>query len=252
MPSAERATDEPATRRSLLRRWAIVVVLGAVALTLIWAAGAKVRVDEGASALQRDGVAAEGRIVAVDAQRAGRARVADGSVEVAFEAEGQPRQAAVYVGTAVPAYHADQPVQVVYDASDPNRVELQGVTTSGRGLPAVPALLAGGLLGAMAFVAGRHAHRIRRVLRAEPWHEVASSLEQVPQSFGLRQGSRTRVVLETMAGPVTVEPVGLNRVDPGFAPQALCAGTAGRHVVLAAPGGGHVVLAKRVAVSPDR
>ena len=250
MPTPDRAIDEGATRRSLRRRWAVVIGLAVVALGLAASAGARVRVDEGASVLQRDGRVADGTIVEVDAERVGRARVADGSVQVRFEADGQAHQSAVYVGTAVPAYHADQDVQVVYDPADLNRVELRGVTTAGRGLPATPALALGALFAAMAFVAGRHVVLIRHVLRREPWRTVASSLVQVPQSIGLRQGSRTRVVLETMAGPVTVEPVGLNRVDPGFAPEVRCAGTAGPHVVLAAPGGGHVVLARPVRVSP--
>jgi hypothetical protein len=135
-------------------------------------------------------------------------------------------------------------VRVVYDASDPTRVELLGVGGSRGGVPVLVPLALGTMLAGMAFVAGRHARRIGRVVRNHPWRPVRSRLVYVPQTFGFRQYSRTLVVLETPGGAVTVEPVGLGRVDPTFEPEALLAGLGTATMVLAAPGGGHVVAVR--------
>jgi hypothetical protein len=238
------AINLPATRRSLRRRWLVVVALAVVAAALLALAGWKAHSDARSVALQRDGVQADATVQAVLARPTGRGQIPDGSVVVRFEAD-QPRESTIYVGGAVTDFQAGQPVTVVYDPSDPTRVELLGVKTSGPGVPVVPPLAGGLLLLAMALVAGRHAWRIGRVVRREAWQIVASRLVQVPQTFAFRQGSRTLVVLETAGGEVTVEPTGLSRVDPTFAPEACVAGLDARTTVLAARGGGHVIAVRR-------
>jgi hypothetical protein len=168
-------------------------------------------------------------------------------VVVRFDAAGQAEQQPIYVAGAVADYHQDQAVQVVYDASNPARVQLVGVVVSNRGLPAVIPFLGGLLLAAMALVAGRHTLFVWRVVRNSPWRSVDARLVQVPQSVGMRQGSRSVLVLDTPDGPLPVEPVGLSRVDPSFEPQTWLAGFGTRTMVVGAPGGRHVV-----AVRPRR
>jgi hypothetical protein len=239
------AITVPATRRSLRRRWLIALALAMTAAGLLALAGWKANAHARASALQHDGVRTDATIVAVLATPVGRGRVPDGSVRIRFDAANQSLESSVYVGGAVVDYRPEQEVQVVYDPSDPRRVELLGVTTFGPGVPVVPPLAAGVLLAAMALVAGKHARQIGRVVRKEQWQPVKSQLVQVPQSFGFRQGSRTLLVLETPGGAVTVEPVGLSRVDPTFSPEAWVAGLDAAPMVLAAPGGSHLVPVRR-------
>jgi hypothetical protein len=154
MPLLGVAVTAPATRRSLQRRWLVVGALAVAGLALLLAAALRARSDVHAVALQHDGATAGATVVAVDAQPTGRGRSPDGSVVVRFDAAGQSRDASVYVGGAVARYQVGQQVTVVYDPADSTRVELQGITTAGRGIAIVPALVIGALLAAMAVVAG--------------------------------------------------------------------------------------------------
>jgi hypothetical protein len=221
------------------------------AASLLSLTARRVHADNRASALQRRGVQADATVVAVDAQPVGRGQTLQGSVRLRFQAGGQTREATVYVGRAVGQYQPNQQVRVVYDPSDPMRVALLGKPGSARGVPPAALLGAAALLTAMALAAGRHVRQISHLVHHEPWQVVRSQLVQVPQSFGFRQGSRTLVVLDTPSGGLTVEPIGLSRVDARFAPQAWVVGLdAGTTVdtgtiVLAAPGGGHLVAVRR-------
>ncbi len=107
--------------------------------------------------------------------------------------------------------------------------------------------LAVGLLTVMALVAGRRTVTIRRTLRHEGWLFVRSRLIDDPATDGYRGRSRACVILDTPGGEPMVEPVGLNRVDPSFAPELWTCGLGTRHrtLVLAPPGGGHVVAVRR-------
>jgi hypothetical protein len=227
-----------------------VVFLFVAACGLFVMAGWTVRSDNRARSLQREGVRTEATIVAVDARPVGRGRFLDGSVRVRFAASGQSQERSVYVGKSVGDYQLNQQVTVVYDDSNPAHVELLGVTMSGRGVPLVLALAGAVLLAGMAIVAARHVRHIALVVRHEPWEAVRSRLVRVPLTFGLRRGSRVLVELETSSGPVTVEPIGLSRVDARFAPEAWVAGLGTKTMVLAAPGGGHVVPVRRLTGPP--
>ncbi len=244
------AMRTPATRRSLRRRWLIVAAVALAAAAVLVVAGMARRADTRAAALQHDGTRAPATVVSVDNTPFGRARLADGPVEVSFEAAGQSRQATVDVGGAVDAYTAGQAVDVVYDPADPGRVELVGVPPQRRGVPVAPPLILGVLLAAMAAVAGRHAAQIAHVLRHEGWLFVRSRLARDARTAGLRQRARTLVIVDTPGGPLTVEPLGLSRVDPGFAPEVWIAGLGARTLVLATPGGGHVVGVRRRGPGP--
>ena len=95
-----------------------------------------------------------------------------------------------------------------------------------------------------ATIAGRRAGRIARVLAHEPWRPVPSQLQAFRQDLGFRVGSAQTVVIEGSAGTVAVEPEGLARTDPSYAPEAWIAGPRSGALVLAAPGGGRVVAVR--------
>jgi hypothetical protein len=221
--------------------------------------------------LNQHGEQADAIVTEVDRRTVGRARTADGSVRVRFEPAAPSRSGAppdgssgadageipakvvtevdavVDVGAAVAERTVGETVRIVYDPSDPSRVALVGIDRPRRGLPAVVALGLGSVLGVMAALARRRAWRIGRVVRREPWWPLGSRLVQVPQSVGVRAGSRTLVVLDAPLGSLVVEPVGLGRLDPTFAPEAWAAGLDGPVTVLAAPAGGHVLEVRRVS-----
>jgi len=92
----------------------------------------------------------------------------------------------------------------------------------------------------------RHAREMDALRRAgDPWQPVPSRLVQRAQSVGFRQGSRTLVVLSLPSGDLSVEPIGLGRVNPTFEPEAWVAGVDRRTMALAAPGGGSVIAVHR-------
>src|SRR6185312_16341599 len=169
-----------------------------------------------------------------DAQLVGRGNIPNGSVVVRFDVDGQSVEEPIYVGGKVTDFQRDQAVTVVYEDDEPSRAELLGIVTRGPGLPVVPALIGGVLLGGMALVAFRHALLIHRAIRHDPWQPVPSRLVQRAQSVGFRQGSRTLVVLSLPGGEVSVEPIGLGRVNPTFEPEAWVAGVDRRTMALAA------------------
>jgi len=244
MAPVDLARSAPATRRSLTRRWAIVGALVLLAVASFGAAAWVASQDAQARRLQHEGERADGVVVVVDAQLVGRGNIPNGSVVVRFDADGQTLEQSIYVGGKVTQYQRDQAVTVVYDDADPTRVELLGVVTRGPGLPVVPPLVVGVVVLGMAVVAGRHALQIRSALRRGPWEPLPSQLVQQVQSVGYRQGSRTRVVLTAADGPLTVDPIGLGRVNPTFEPEAWVAGRGRRTMALAAPGGGSVVAVR--------
>ena len=87
---------------------------------------------------------------------------------------------------------------------------------------------------------------MRRILASHPWTPVPARIEQVPAGGGRLPGMRIVVRLDTSAGPRTMETVGFNRVDPGSEPEAWMAGPSEGRVVLAVPGGGHLVYLRPV------
>jgi hypothetical protein len=244
VPSPELASVASATRRSLLRRWLIVAALAGSAVALFVLAGWVVGQDAQARRLQDSGERAPGTVLAIDAQLVGRGNIPNGSVIVRFEVDGTPRDSSIFVGNAVTDYQRDQIVTVVYDDTDPSRVELLGVVTRGPGVPVVPPLGLGVLSLGMAIVTGRRAWKIHRAVRRGPWLAVPSRVVQVAGESGRRQGTRTLVVVETRDGELTVEPLGLGRVTPDFEPEAWIAGLDRPTMALAVPGGGHVIAVR--------
>jgi hypothetical protein len=235
------AIDTLASRRSLRHRWFGVLVIATLALSLFVAAAATVIDKAEETALETNGTRVAATVTRIDAQPVGRARSLDGSVKLTYAASGRTIESAAYVGAAVTDYAPGDVVEVVYDGADPSRVEVLDARSSGRDLPALAFVVAGLLVTAAAVAAGRLALLIRRHLRSHAWQPVPTRLVQVPQSLGFRQGSKTFVVLELLEGPVTVETVGLSRVDASFAPDAWLAGRGTTTMVLAPPGGAHVV-----------
>jgi len=246
VPEPEVAVRQPATRRSLARRGLIVAVLGLGAIGLFVGAGQVARADAAVGKLQHDGVPAAGNVTAIDATPTGRGGFANGSVVVQFAAAGQPQERSIFVGNNVSDYQVGQSVTVVYDAGDPSQVELQGVVSTGPGVPFAVPLIGAVLLTGMAVVAGRHAWQLACIVRKQPWVKLPSRVTQVPQSLGFRQGTRLLVVLDTADGDLTVDTLGFGRVDATFAPEAWVAGLGRKTMALAATGGGHVVAVRRV------
>lgn len=239
------AIGVPATRRSLRRRWLLVLAPVLIAGGLLGLCGWRVRADSRADAVRRHGVATDALVVAVDAQPVGRARTAAGSIRVRLLAAGASTEASIYVGPAVRQYQPGQHVRVVYDPSDPTRAEIAGSASSRRGVPAAVLVGAAALLLVMAMVAGRHARQIGQIVRHHPWVALSTRLVQVSQVIGFRPGSRTEAVLDAPTGALVVEPIGLNRLDATFAPTSWVAGPGNQRMVLAPPGGGHLVLVRR-------
>jgi hypothetical protein len=235
-----------ATRRSLLRRRTIVFVLSLATVVMLVAAVQMAFAVTRAAELQTSGVPAGATVVAVNVRIVTRARFANGEVRVRYDIDGQTHEASVFMEDEIRAYHVDDPVHIVYDPADPSRVEIQGVPAPVRGVPVVVLVALGSVLAGMALISGRHWRLIARIVRDEPWLAVRSRLTQESWSIGLRQRAKTLVILETPNGEVTVEPVGLGRVDPTFTPQAWVAGLGARTMVLAVPGGGHVIAVRRV------
>jgi hypothetical protein len=236
----------PATRRSVWRRTSIVVGLVIIAAVMVVWAAVQLRAELAANALQRDGDRSTGTIVGVDARRVGpRGQYVDGSVTVRYQAGGSAREAVVDVGADVTDQREGATVAIVVDPRDASRVALIDATPQYAGPPAVVLAGFGAISAVMAVLAARNLGRIRRAVGTEPWLFVRSGLRQVPVDEGSRWGSRTFVVLETPRGAVSVEPIGLNRVDPSFAPEAWVAGLDDATMALAPPGGGHVVAVRR-------
>jgi hypothetical protein len=247
MRGPELAIDVPATKRSLRRRWIVALIPAVAAVALLVLAASAYFEQRSSKELQRHGAPADATIVAVKAKPTGRGKVPNGSLVVRFDAAGQTLERSIHVGRSVVDYQTGQHVKIVYDPSHPTRVELLGQSTAANAVPPLAALIGAALFASMAVVAGRHVCQISGVVRREPWQIVRTQLVQVPQSFGFRRGSRTLVVLDTPSGPLTVEPIGLARVDPAFTPEAWIAGlgidtAVGQNaMVLAAPGGAHLV-----------
>ena len=246
VPGRSRAVLDPATRRSLRRRWLVVVAPALLAAGLLVGAVvglAAARTDRG---LDDRGAPADATVTEVVSRIVARDRTPDGSIRVRFApADGRPREVAVDVGRAVGGFHQGDAVAIVYDPRDPEQIRLLGVDRHRRGVPTLLLAGLGSALGVMALLSGRRAWRIGRVVRREPWWPVESRLVQVPQALGFRQGFRTLARLDVPSGPLLVEPAGLGRLDSTCAPEAWVAGLEGPTIVLAAPGGGHVLAVRR-------
>lgn len=240
------ALDQPATRRGVARRFGFAA--GLVAATLALAAGAVsiAGADRAANAVQRDGVRTPATVTAITTQPSGRGQFPVGTATVTFAVDGRPRTADIYLSTRISDVHQGDPVAVVYDPADPSHAELQGVRSSGRGVPFVPVAFVGALVAIMAVVATRHALAVRRILADHPWRTVPARVERVPVAGGRRPGSKVVVELDRPAGPAVVETIGLNRIDPGIEPEAWVAGAPDGRLVLALPGGGHLTYVRPV------
>lgn len=259
MRGPELAIIVPATRRSLRRRWLIALVPALAAAALLVLAASAYFEQRRSEELQRHGTQADATVVAVNSKPTGHGKVPNGSVVVRFDVGGQVLERSIGVGRNVVGYQTDQGVKIVYDPSHPTRVELLGRSTDTNAVPPLAALIGAAIFASMAVVAGRHARQISGVVRREPWQVVPTQLVQVPLSFGFRPGSRTLVVLDTPSGRLTVEPIALARVDAAFTPEAWIAGlridtaVSPGVMVLAAPGGGHLVPVRaRQPRSPSR
>jgi len=237
----ELARAMPATRRSMRHRWTAALTLLACAVVLLITAAVLGRADAQRVALQRTGTQAPGTVMATDLVPTGRTGFTDGSVQVQFDATGQgqptPELIWIYVGGAVSGYKTGQAVTVVYDPANPASAQVLGVTTQ-QGMPFAIPLFVGVLLLVMAAATIRHAARIARVLRAEPWESVTSEVTALTA-----KGAIPRVVadLQTSKGHRRVSAVGLSRIDESFTPLALVAGVDAKLTVLANSDGSRVV-----------
>jgi hypothetical protein len=248
----ELALAAPATRHSLRRRRAFVAALALGAVVLLALAAVVARRDASVVALQQDGVPADGVVVRVVSQPSGRGQVPFGSVVVRYDVAGADVESTVWVGSGVSSYRVGQAVPVRYDRTDPTQAALQDVVPPPPGLPVVPPLVLGVLLAAMSVVAGRHLRQIVAILRVEPWVTVPARVVQVPQSYGFRHGSHAMLVLVAPDGEIGIEPIGLNRIGPDLEPEVWVAGLGSPRLVVAVPGGGHVLAARPVRLPADR
>jgi len=242
----EVAIATAATQRSLRRRELIAAVPVIGALLLLTLAALTARADSRSQRLQHDGSQAAATVTAVDARVVGRSREANGSVTVRFDVDGVPHAATIDVGGAVGGFEVGQRTSVVYDPDHPSHVEIVGLASSHGGIPLWAPLLGAAVLAAMAIVASRRAWHVRKVVRSAPWRPVPARLVEVPYSVGFRERARFVLSLDAPGGPTMVAPSGLGRVDPSFVPVTWLAGVGGRHQVIAAPGGGHVLAVQVV------
>jgi hypothetical protein len=214
-----------------------------------WTARAAAHRDD----LQHHGARAAAEVLSVESRPVGRSRTATGSVVVAYDHDGRRIETVVPVGTAVSRYRSGQELVVVVDPDDPSRAQVPGVVPPAPGPPPVLALVAGTFGLVAAVVAGRHVHLLAAAVRRQPWLEVHARLVRVPASFGWRRREQVLLQVDAPDGARLLEPLGLNRFDPAFEPHSWMAADAGRRtVVVARPGGGHLVLTRPLSVQRRR
>ena len=198
-------------------------------------------------ALDEGGAPADATVTDVVSRIVARDRTPDGSIRVRFApADGRPREVAVDVGRAVGGFHQGDAVAILYDPRDPDQVRLVGVDPHRRGIPTLLLAGLGSALGVLALLAGRRrlAHRPGRPPRAvvagrvapRPGPPAARLPAGVPDPGSPRRAQRPAA--GRAGGPRPP-------LDPTFAPEAWVAGLEGPTVVLAAPGGGHVLAVHR-------
>jgi hypothetical protein len=120
-------------------------------------------------------------------------------------------------------------------------------TVRRHGIPVMVPLTFSLVLAVSSFVAGRHAHLARRVLRANRWVAVPARVVAVPYSSGTAQRSQSVLAIRGLDDrSILVQPLGLRRLDPRFEPVAWTAGAAGRRFVVSPPGGGRVLCVEEV------
>ncbi len=240
------ASDAPATQRNLRRRWlfcGIVLLLGATLVGL----GFVLRATHG-DRLQATGQHTTATVDSVRLTRAGSGGGIFGSVTVRYtDQTGAAHSAELNVGHNAPRYAEGEPIEVVYDATNPGVVEVVGAAPVAAPLP-WPMLI---VLGAVVVAIGASlAGRLRwtaRVLRANPWVEVEAHVLEVP----LAGGSQHALTLVELHGApddgIVLAGAASWRARPmtAFTPRAWVAGS-GRRFVIAARGGAPIVCAKRI------
>ncbi len=244
------ALDDPATR-AVLRRSTVIAAAGVllaigllVVALLIWTSDRRA-VDD----LATNGVTTSATVTGIDAQPTGRARVPDGSVNLAFSADGVARTASVYVAGAVTGFQQDQVISVRYLPSDPTDVMIVGQPPTTRST--VPWVVTGGLGLGMAVFGGTafaRLRRMRRLLGRGPWVEVRARREQVAI---FRQHAEIVLVLDdpdTRQG-LAVRHLGLRSFNATLEPTAWIVGWGTDRPVLATVGGGKLFPAKVVPQS---
>jgi hypothetical protein len=169
-PDAVLAIDAPGVRSSLRSyRWrALAVLLAGIGLFVGFAAAA-VKVETAADELQRTGYRVPGEISHVDPGFR-----TSGSVDITYTYLDVPRRAVVHLDSDSPRYQVGEPVVVVMDRDDPERVTLVGENNDPPAtvLPMIAALIGGVIAMPAGGIALIRARRQRQLLAAEPWRRT--------------------------------------------------------------------------------
>jgi hypothetical protein len=242
----------PSTRRSIRRYLATGLVLLAVAIGLL---GVCVWVwlgDRASRELQRDGIRSRATVVQREVRYTGRDRQPVGSLTVDVDGAGGERGVVIPVGTQVATFRVGQRVTVVHRQGG-SQYQVRGVVLDAHGIPLVVPVTFVVLFSAASFLASRHARLARRVTRSNRWVAVHARLVAVPYSAGWGQRSQYVLAIRGLDDrSILVQPVGLRRLTPDFAPVAWTAGVADRRFVISPPGGGRVLCVQELRAKRPR
>ncbi len=236
------ALDVVATRRGvrkIARRWAAVALAAAALLALgTWRWTVRDHPVQG--------VSATGVVVDREERVVGWGRTRSGSVTIDVTTNDQTRRATVDLGEHIDQYQLGDPVDVVFNADQPDRVAIAGVPTRSSGVPAAGIFGMGVGLAAVAGVGLRKTWWMRRVVDRYAWVPVTAERHEVAVHLGRRERSNTLLHLHDATGTVIVQRVGNAFMPLELEPVAWVAGLGGSRFVVAPPGGGPIYAVKPV------
>lgn len=186
------------------RNRGLLVLLTGVALLVGFVVAASV-VENRAEQLEEVGQRVDGTVVEVNP-----ALRSAGNIHIEFVYRNQRRRSVVHLNDSSPRYELGQPVTVLVDPMDEQRVTVPGETNQSQ-VTVVPMVFA--LVGGMAatIVGGSmvvRARRQRRVLRAHPWRLQAAQFR-----FRQDNGSGTAAVRLEGERPVLIAPSLRHRIE---------------------------------------
>jgi hypothetical protein len=240
------AFDVLATRRSVRRYLASGLVLLALALLLLGLSAWLWFGDRANRELQRNGIRSRATVVERSVRYTDRERQPVGSLTVDVGGVGGPKGVTIPVGGQVLTFHVGEEVTVVHRRGG-SQYQLLGIVLDAHGIPLVVPVTFVVLLAGASFLASRHARLARRVTRSNRWVAVHARVVAVPYSAGLGQRSEQLLAIRGLDDrSILVQPVGMRRLNPDFAPLAWTAGVADRRFVVSPPGGGRVVCVQEI------
>ena len=227
LPWPRRTSVTPALATLIVRRvWrrALVMVLLGLVVLVTWIVGVNA-IETSAEQLAATGARTEGVVVDV----LPRSRVDSGSITVRFTVDGVERERSINLDDTSPAFHPGDPVTVIYDPNDPERIatpETHNDPTWVTILLVIGIVLSLVLLPAGTISLVRWSRRLRSV-RRHGWRHCRAYIDDATWSHSyltITCGDDTRTVVTTL--PV-VMPIPVN-----FSRSTVYLGGAGKHLTV--------------------